>query len=61
MLAPGLVNWLTRGVHLGFDRSYLAVHVDDVLLPNVRWVPGVHCTPGADCPPAVAGTAATSG
>ena len=40
VLAPGLVGWLTRGVHLGFDRSYLAVHVDDVLLPNVRWVPG---------------------
>jgi hypothetical protein len=53
VLAPGLVGWLTRGVHLGFDRSYLAVHIDDVLLPNVRWVPGVHCTPGADCPPSV--------
>jgi hypothetical protein len=53
VLAPGLVSWLTRGVHLGFDRSYLAVHIDDVLLPNVRWVPGVHCTPGADCPPSV--------
>jgi hypothetical protein len=54
VLAPGLVGWLTRGVHLGLERSYLAVHVDDVLLPNVRWVPGVHCTPGADCPPDVA-------
>ena len=53
VLAPGLVAWVTRGVHLGLDRSYLAVHVDDVLLPNVRWVPGVHCTPGADCPPGV--------
>ena len=54
VLGPGLVAWLTRGVHLGFDRSYLAVHVDDVLLPNVRWVPGVHCSPEADCPPGVA-------
>ena len=54
VLGPGLIGWLTRGVHLGFDRSYLAVHIDDVLLPNVRWVPGVHCTPGADCPPSVA-------
>jgi len=51
VLAPGLITWLTRGVHLGFDRSYLALHVDDVLLPNVRWVPGLHCTPEADCPP----------
>ena len=53
VLAPGLVGWLTQGVHLGLDRSHLAVHVDDVLLPNVRWVPGVHCTPEADCPPGV--------
>jgi hypothetical protein len=51
VLAPGLVGWLTQGVHLGMDRSYLAVHVDDVLLPDVRWVAGAHCTPGADCPP----------
>jgi hypothetical protein len=54
VLAPGLVAWLTRGAHLGLDRSYLAVHVDDVLLPNVRWVTGAHCTPEADCPPSVA-------
>ena len=30
------------------------MHIDDVLLPNVRWVPGVHCAPEADCPPTVA-------
>jgi hypothetical protein len=53
VLAPGLISWLTRGVHMGLERSFLAVHVDDVLLPNVRWVPGVHCSPEADCPPGI--------
>src|SRR3954468_4363709 len=42
-LAPGLVEWLTRGVHLGVWRSWFAVHVDDLLLPDARWVPGAHC------------------
>ena len=37
LLAPGLVNWASRGVHLGLWRCYLAVHVDDLLLPNFGW------------------------
>ncbi|GAA1868012.1 hypothetical protein GCM10009836_55590 [Pseudonocardia ailaonensis] len=53
VLAPGLTRWLTRGVHLGLERAWLAVHIDDVLLPNARWVPGVHCTAGSDCPASV--------
>ncbi|WP_133826827.1 hypothetical protein [Actinomycetospora succinea] len=52
-LAPGLVEWLTRGVHLGMRRAWFAVHVDDVLLPDARWVAGAHCAYGADCPPTV--------
>ena len=52
-LAPGLVEWLTRGVHLGVRRSWFAVHIDDVLLPDARWVAGAHCAYGADCPPTV--------
>jgi hypothetical protein len=50
-LAPGLVEWLTRGTHLGLRRDWFAVHVDDVLLPDARWVVGAHCASGADCPP----------
>lgn len=50
-LAPGLVEWLTKGVHLGLRRSYLAVHVDDVLLPDARWVVGARCAYGGGCPP----------
>ncbi|GAA1848649.1 hypothetical protein GCM10009836_30490 [Pseudonocardia ailaonensis] len=53
-LAPGLVEWLTRGTHLGLRRSWLAVHIDDVLLPDARWVVGAHCAFGADCPPGTA-------
>ena len=28
---------MTRGIHLGLQRNYFAVHVDDVLLPDSRW------------------------
>lgn len=52
-LAPGLIRWLTKGVHLGIDRSYLAVHIDDVLLPNARWLPEHKCASGDDCPAGV--------
>ncbi|GAA4676755.1 hypothetical protein GCM10023215_06440 [Pseudonocardia yuanmonensis] len=53
-LAPGLIEWLTRGTHLGVRRDWFAVHVDDVLLPDARWVVGAHCAYGADCPPGIA-------
>ena len=39
LLAPGLIGWATRGVHLGNHRFYLAAQVDDVLLPNYLWDP----------------------
>ncbi len=34
LLSRGLLAWVTQGCHLGMSRSYLACHVDDVLLPN---------------------------
>lgn len=49
-LFPGILNWLTRGVHLGSERNYLTVHIDDLLLSNARWVPEHRCTRGNDCP-----------
>jgi len=51
VLAHGLVTWMTRGVHLGYDRNYFSVHVDDVFLPDSRWSVEGRCTPGDDCPP----------
>jgi hypothetical protein len=45
----GLITWLTKGVHLGYDRNYLSVHVDDVFLPDARWSTADNCTPGEGC------------
>jgi hypothetical protein len=49
LLAPGIVNWMTRGTHLGHHRNYLSVHVDDVLVGDNRWHVAGNCTPGEDC------------
>jgi hypothetical protein len=57
VLAHGVVEWLTRGVHLGHWRNYLSVHVDDVFLPDDRWHTAANCTFGDDCP---AGTPANT-
>ncbi|MEV4441414.1 hypothetical protein AB0K09_20790, partial [Streptomyces sp. NPDC049577] len=51
LVSRGIVEWLTRGVHLGADRNYLAVHVDDVFASDDRWDTKLKCTPGdVDCP-----------
>ncbi|WP_330457352.1 hypothetical protein OIB37_10845 [Streptomyces sp. NBC_00820] len=50
VLARGIVEWLTQGVHLGQARNYFAVHVDDVFAPDARWDAARNCTPGdIDC------------
>ncbi|MGC9544296.1 hypothetical protein [Streptomyces sp. UG1] len=50
VLARGIVEWLTQGVHLGRARHYFAVHVDDVFAPDSRWDTERNCTPGDfDC------------
>ncbi len=46
LLARGIVEWLTQGVHLGQSRNYFAVHVDDVFAPDARWSKELNCTPG---------------
>ncbi|MEV7614641.1 hypothetical protein [Streptomyces sp. NPDC089799] len=46
LLARGIVEWLTQGVHLGQSRNYFAVHVDDVFAPDARWNTDLNCTPG---------------
>lgn len=57
-LAPGIVNWLTRGVHLGDWRSYLDIAYDDMILGDAQWSTVGHCTPGATtCPPGTPRTA----
>ncbi|MFF8970902.1 hypothetical protein [Streptomyces sp. NPDC014995] len=50
LLARGIVEWMTGGVHLGASRHYFAVHVDDVLAADDRWNTTLNCTPGdVDC------------
>jgi hypothetical protein len=50
LLARGIVEWMTGGVHLGASRNYFAVHVDDVFAADDRWNSQLNCTPGdVDC------------
>ena len=52
LLARGIVEWMTGGVHLGADRNYFAVHIDDVFAADDRWDTQLNCTPGdVDCAP----------
>ncbi|WP_210587838.1 hypothetical protein [Streptomyces sp. GESEQ-35] len=52
LLARGIVEWMTGGVHLGASRNYFAVHVDDVFAADDRWDTELNCTPGdIDCQP----------
>jgi hypothetical protein len=34
MLQRGLLDWVTRGVHLGWQKVWLSPQVDDLFLPN---------------------------
>ena len=49
-LAHGIVTWMTRGVHLGFNRNHFTFHVDDGFAPVATWDATNNCTPGEDCP-----------
>lgn len=49
-LSSGIVEWATRGVHLGAKRNSLSVHADDVFVADARWSIEHNCTPTAgDC------------
>jgi hypothetical protein len=49
-LAHGIVDWVTRGVHLGYWRNYFSVHIDDLFSSDSRWSDVGKCTPGeGDC------------
>ncbi len=50
LLRRGMINWVTRGVHLGSSRNHFAAHIDDVFLPDAKWDPVQNCTPGDDDP-----------
>jgi hypothetical protein len=50
LLAPGLIRWVTKGVHLGYNRNYLSNHVDDIFLADDLWSVEKKCTPAATSP-----------
>jgi hypothetical protein len=52
-LFHGILNWLTYGVHLGTEKNFFSVHVDDVFLADARWSTASNCTVGDDCPASV--------
>ncbi|WP_407564155.1 hypothetical protein [Streptomyces sp. 184] len=47
LLARGIVDWATKGVHLGAARYGFAVQVDGVLGSDARWDRDGDCTSGA--------------
>jgi hypothetical protein len=49
VLGRGIVNWLTRGIHLGYSRNWFSLHVDDVFLGDDRWNSEANCTVGDNC------------
>ena len=57
-LAHGIVDWVTRGVHLGYWRNYLTVDYDDVFNADAEWSQAGKCTPGdTTCPAGTPDTA----
>jgi hypothetical protein len=39
LLRHGMLNWVTRGVFLGYQRNYLELQVDDLFLGDDAWNP----------------------
>ena len=37
LLRHGMLNWVTRGVYLGYQRNYLELQVDDLFLGDDAW------------------------
>ena len=46
LLDHGVLNWVTRGVHLGANRNYLSLHVDDAFNADDRWDAAANVTSG---------------
>ena len=44
LLRHGMLNWVTRGVFLGYQRNYLEVQVDDLFLGDDAWDPATNTT-----------------
>jgi Putative Ig domain len=51
MLAHGIISWMTRGVHFGYNRNNFTMQVDDAFSAVALWNSDANCTPGEDCAP----------
>ena len=66
LLAPGLINWVTKDTHLGLYRNYFGQDIDDIFINDNEWSSQYQCTPAATdpsdytCPTGVANNAADS-
>ncbi len=49
-LSHGIITWVTRGVHFGYNRNNFTFHVDDAFSSDALWNSDANCTPGEDCP-----------
>ncbi len=48
-LGHGIITWMTRGVHFGYNRNNFTFHFDDAFGTDALWDPALNCTPGEDC------------
>ena len=48
-LGHGIITWMTRGVHFGYNRNYFTFHFDDAFGQDATWNTTLKCTPGEDC------------
>ncbi len=48
LLAPGLVDWVTGGLHLGQYRNYVEMDIDDTFTPDDAWDTTTHTIDYAD-------------
>ncbi len=40
--APGLINWVTQGTHIGLYRNYIEMDIDDTFTPDDAWDTTTH-------------------
>jgi hypothetical protein len=48
IVAPGLINWVTGGTHLGLQRNYVEMDIDDTFTPDNAWSTTMHHKPYFD-------------
>ena len=48
VLGPDLIDWVTRGEHLGLYRNYVEMDIDDTFTPDDAWDTTTHTIDYAD-------------